>query len=184
MRIITVLAIFVLGLIIGASTVAYFVKGPLTYQQPQTTGSSEVIGIYFSPHAGCENAVLEWVQKANQSLHILIYSFTLDSIGDALIARHKQNIDVKVVFEKDQISQYSDYQRLRDVGVQVRSDTNSGYMHNKLMVVDGNYVLTGSFNWSSNAENVNDENLVVLRGSQTASAYESEFSKVWDQSES
>ncbi|MEM1515434.1 MAG: phospholipase D-like domain-containing protein [Thermoproteota archaeon] len=71
------------------------------------------LGIYFSPRGGCAQAIISLIEPANKSIHVLIYSFTLDSIGDALIAAYERGVDVKVVFEKDQIARYSKYWRLR-----------------------------------------------------------------------
>jgi len=142
----------------------------------------EVFGVYFSPRGGCENQVLYWIDRANVSIHTLIYSFTLDSIGDALVDAHSRGVEVQVVFEVQQISQYSEYQTLRAAGVAVRNDTNSDLMHNKVMIVDGMIVLTGSFNWSSSGENENNENLIVMNGTYVAGIYEGEFQKIWDES--
>lgn len=63
-----------------------------------------ILGVYFSPRRGCEDQVINWIDRANDSIHVLIYRFTLDSIGDALIAAHNRGVDVKVVFEEGQIS--------------------------------------------------------------------------------
>lgn len=142
----------------------------------------QVMEIYFSPNGGCEDSVLTWIGKANSSIHILIYSFTSDTVGDALLRATERVVEVKVVFEKSQISEYSEYQRLRDAGVEVRNDTNSRLMHNKVMIVDGIVVLTGSFNWSSSAQNYNDENLVVLRSRPVANSYEIKFQMIWEES--
>ena len=143
----------------------------------------EILGIYFSPRGGCEDMILYWISRANQSVHILIYSFTLDSIGNALVQARNRGVEVQVVFETGQISQYSEYQALKDAGVTVRTDTNSDLMHNKVMIVDGMIVLTGSFNWSSHAENDNNENLIVIEGTYVAAIYEGEFTKIWDESQ-
>jgi len=144
---------------------------------------TEILGIYFSPRGGCEDQVLYWISRANESIHILIYSFTLDSIGNALLQAHTGGVEVQVVFETSQISQYSEYQRLKDAGITVRTDTNPNSMHDKVMVVDGIVVLTGSFNWSDNGENNNNENLIVIECSFVAAIYEGEFTKIWDQSQ-
>jgi phosphatidylserine/phosphatidylglycerophosphate/cardiolipin synthase-like enzyme len=152
------------------------------YAQALQTKESEVKGVYFSPNGGCEEAVLAWIGRANESIHVLIFSFTLDSVGDALLDAYGRGVEVKVVFEKGQISQYSEYQRLADAGVSVRNDTNPDYMHDKVMIVDGAFVLTGSFNWSANAQENNNENLIVLEGEDIASAYEVVFQKIWTQS--
>ena len=59
-------------------------------------------------------------------------------------------------------------------------DTNSRYMHHKVMIVDGVIVITGSYDWTETAETYNDENLIVISSSQIASVYEEEFSRIWD----
>ena len=171
------LVVFVLGVLAGLAVgLAYF-----QFEAVQTV-EGDILGVYFSPNGGCEEQVLYWIGRANSSVHVLIYSFTLDSVGDALVEVHGRGVDVKVVFEKSQISQYSEYWTLRSAGVEVRNDTNSRFMHNKVMVVDGVIVLTGSFNWSTNAEKYNNENLVVVKGEDVATAYETEFWEVWNES--
>jgi len=128
------------------------------------------------------NRLVHWIDSANSSVHVLIYSFTLDEVGKALVSALHRGIDVKVVFEKDQISQYSEYGTLRAVGVPVKNDTNSALMHDKIAIVDGRIVLTGSYNWSSTAEERNNENLLVIRDPTLAQRFEAEFQKIWRES--
>jgi len=148
----------------------------------QSQVNTTVLGIYFSPKGGCESQVIEWVRRANRTIHILIYSFTLDSISDALIEAHSRGVEVKVVFEKNQVTRYSEYQKLKAAGIAVRNDTNSGYMHDKVMIIDGVIVLTGSFNWSAHAEEKNNENLIIIKSLYVAGVYEGEFEKIWTSS--
>ena len=142
----------------------------------------EVLGIYISPKGGCENQTLQLISKANTSIYILIYSFTLDSIGDALVDAHLRGVEIRAVFEKSQISQYSEYQKLKAAGIAVQNDTNSRSMHNKIMIVDGTIVTTGSFNWSNNGENYNDENLILINSTYVADIYLEEFARIWEKS--
>jgi phosphatidylserine/phosphatidylglycerophosphate/cardiolipin synthase-like enzyme len=142
----------------------------------------EVRGVYFSPDGGCKSQVIYWASRANQSIHVLIYSFTLDDVSDALIDAYNSGVEVRVVFEKQQISQYSEYPKLKQAGVAVRNDTNSAYMHNKVMIIDETIVLTGSFNWSAHAEEQNSENLIVIKSTHIAETYEQEFQKIWTES--
>ena len=142
----------------------------------------EILGVYFSPNGQCESKVIEWIGRANSSIHILIYSFTLDSVSDALITAHNEGIEIKIVFEKSQISQYSEYPTLKTAGVTVRNDTNSKLMHHKVMIVDETIVLTGSFNWSASGQESNNENLIVLNSTYIANIYEGEFQEIWSNS--
>ncbi|MEM2272773.1 MAG: phospholipase D family protein [Candidatus Bathyarchaeia archaeon] len=139
----------------------------------------EVLGIYFSPKGGCAQAIIDLIRSANKSIHVLIYSFTLDSIGYALVEAYKRGIDVKVVFEKGQVTEYSEYLRLRAAGVPVRNDTNPNLMHNKIMIVDSEIVVTGSYNWSRSAEEENNENMIIVRSRRIANEYERIFEEIW-----
>jgi phosphatidylserine/phosphatidylglycerophosphate/cardiolipin synthase-like enzyme len=58
-------------------------------------------------------------------------------------------------------------------------DENDAYMHNKFMVIDGKVVLTGSYNYSKQADTQNDENLIVIEDGKVARAYEDEFNEMW-----
>lgn len=169
----------IVGCLIAAAIIIYFPTDVAPIQLVQ----GDVVGVYFSPDGGCEAQVLYWIGRANTSIHVLIYSFTLDSIGEALVEAHDRGLDVKVVFEKSQVSQYSEYWRLSDAGVQVRNDTNSRFMHNKIMIVDDAIVLTGSLNYSESGINRNDENLIVIKSGDVASLYANEFNRVWEQGE-
>jgi phosphatidylserine/phosphatidylglycerophosphate/cardiolipin synthase-like enzyme len=142
--------------------------------------AQSILGVYFSPDGGCKSQLLYWISKANKSIHILIYSFTLDDVGTALVSAFQRGVEVKVLFEKSQISQYSKYPVLRDSGLSVRNDTNSESMHDKVMIFDGLIVLTGSYNYSQNAEERNNENLIVIQSETIAAAYEQEFLRVWN----
>ena len=138
-----------------------------------------ILGLYFSPDGECEAQVIDWIGRANSSIHVLIYSFTLDSVSDALIEAYNEGVEVNVVFEKSQNSKYSEYQKLKSAGIQVRNDTNSALMHHKVMIVDETIVLTGSFNWSANGQERNNENLLVIQSIYISSVYENEFQRIW-----
>lgn len=149
----------------------------------QILKTNSTISVNFSPKGGCAAKVIYWIGRANKTVHILIYDFTLDSIGNATIAAYKKGLDVKIVFEKEQNTKYSEYFRLQSAGakagVQIRNDTNSAIMHDKVAIIDGHIILTGSYNWTSNAENSNNENLIVIDSAQLAATYEKEFSRIW-----
>lgn len=172
-------SLVILALIVGVAI--GFLIAPIAQPQPERVVSVEnnIVGIYFSPDGECEAQVLYWIDQANSTIHVMIFSFTLDSVSNALIEAHQRGVEVKVVFERSQISKYSEYSTLANAGIQVRNDTNSRFMHNKVMIVDGIYVLTGSFNWSASAQESNDENLVVIKDSGYAQIYEEKFLEIW-----
>lgn len=97
--------------------------------------NTEILDINFSPNGGAASKVIHWIDQANESIHVLIYSFTNDEIGNAVVRAYQRGVEIKVVFEKSQVSKYSEYWKLKPIGVQVRNDTNSGLMHHKVAVI-------------------------------------------------
>jgi len=175
-----IIAVFVVGLLFGAILGIVYSMYTGRYLQP----SSPSYEIHFSPNGGCADTIVFWIGRANQSIHVLMYIFTLQNVAEALISAHDRGIEVKVVFDKSQIAGYSQYALLKSAGIELRNDTNpSGIMHNKVAIIDNRIVITGSFNWTNSAENSNNENLIVIHSVDAASRYESEFQNIWSQSQ-
>jgi phosphatidylserine/phosphatidylglycerophosphate/cardiolipin synthase-like enzyme len=65
--------------------------------------------------------------------------------------------------------------------VPVRQDGNPSFLHHKLIIVDNRIVITGSLNYSTNADTSNDENAIVIDNPNIASLYLQEFERVWAQ---
>jgi len=157
--------------------VASIPKVPVT----QTGASAQLVEYCFSPGGNCADVIVRWVDHANVSLHVLIYSFALDSLGDAVIRAKNRGLSVQVVIEKDNRNiKGSEWSRLKENGVDIRLDGNSADMHDKIAIIDSIIVITGSFNWSQNANERNNENLVVLRDQSWAQAFESQFTAIWN----
>jgi len=53
-------------------------------------------------------------------------------------------------------------------------------MHDKFMIVDKKIVSTGSYNWTTNATENNDENLLIITSAATAASYNKEFNRIWE----
>lgn len=189
-------AIFILGFVAGVFTQTYMVnlrarqagKSEMTVTMVKTVTIQSQFKVfhsyevYFSPKGGCEGALLYWIGRANSSIHIMVYSFTLDSLGEALISAHSRGVEVKVIMEEDQVSRYSEYEKLKRAGIPVRLDGNPALMHNKVAIIDGLILITGSYNWSKSAETRNNENLIIIMDKEIARLYEEEFTKLWRQS--
>lgn len=56
--------------------------------------------------------------------------------------------------------------------------TEQDFMHNKVLIIDDGIVVTGSFNFSENAE-LNDENMLIIRSAQVAAAYTTYFDRLY-----
>jgi phosphatidylserine/phosphatidylglycerophosphate/cardiolipin synthase-like enzyme len=134
----------------------------------------------FSRVERCDALLISLINRANRSVYVAVYSFTRDSLATALIYAKERGIEVRVVIERDRAyEQGSEYPRLKSAGVDVRLDGNPNSMHHKFMVIDGYIVVTGSYNWSSAAEDRNDENIVVIFDRDMAQRFVQEFERVW-----
>jgi phosphatidylserine/phosphatidylglycerophosphate/cardiolipin synthase-like enzyme len=137
----------------------------------------------FSPDDGCSAQLLKVIQNARQSIYFLAYSFTSDDLANAMIERLQQGVKIEGVMEGSQIESNSgsDYDRFRSAGLNVRLDANPNQMHDKVMVIDSQIVVTGSFNYTYSAENYNDENMLVIYNPQIAELYLAEFERIFNQ---
>jgi phosphatidylserine/phosphatidylglycerophosphate/cardiolipin synthase-like enzyme len=148
----------------------------------KTAALGDIQYVCFSRVDDCSLIIVNLIDSAEKYVHVAIYSFTLDSLGDALIRARDRGVDVKVVVENEQVEvKGSEYEKLLEAGVDVRLDGNQYLMHHKFIVVDGRVVVTGSYNWSYSAEERNDENMIVVSNPDVARLYEAEFQRVWGQ---
>jgi len=128
--------------------------------------------VYFSPHGGCTQAIVDNLNWAEKYVRVQAYSFTSKPIAEALIAAHKRGADVKVVLDKSQPhAKGGKIDMLVDAGIPVMIDKKHAIAHNKVIIIDGVTVLTGSFNFTNAAEDKNAENLLVIRDKVVARKY-------------
>ena len=152
-----------------AVLLAVFLCFPLPLQAKSAIEAEEV---YFSPMGGCTQAVVNNLDGAEKSVLVQAYSFTSKPIAEALIAAHKRGVNVKVLLDKSQLhGKGSKLDLLAKAGIPVMIDTKHAIAHNKVMIIDGVAVLTGSFNFTNAAEDKNAENLLIIRDKAIARKY-------------
>jgi phosphatidylserine/phosphatidylglycerophosphate/cardiolipin synthase-like enzyme len=137
----------------------------------------------FSPDDGCESKLVSLIESAQQSVHFLAFSFTSDGLADALIERMEAGVEVSGVMEEAQARSNSgtEFNRLLSAGADVRLDGNPRNMHHKVLIIDEQIVMFGSYNFSYYAETRNDENLIIMHHPQTAALFMEEFDKIYAQ---
>ena len=143
------------------------------------------IEVAFSPHAGATEAIVNLISEAKQTIRVAAYSFTSKDIAAALLQAHKRGVDVQVVLDKSNAkAKYTSATFLANVGIPTRIDYKYAIMHSKFMVIDGDTVETGSFNYTKAAEQHNAENLIIMRNyPNIAHQYQRDWQKLWDESE-
>ncbi len=112
------------------------------------------------------------IDAAKTTILVQAYSFTSAPIAKALVEAHKRGVDVRVILDKSQRTEkYSEADFLHNVGIPTWIDAKHAIAHNKVIVIDGETVITGSFNFTKAAEEHNAENMLVIRDSALAAKY-------------
>lgn len=160
-----ILASFIIGGISGYGTAAYWQVIPI-----QT--SSPTIQVRFSPGGACTAFTVQAIQAAKESILVQAYSFTAPEIINALIAAHQRGIAVKILVDRSQLTaRSSKVRQVLGAGIPIAIDKVPGIAHNKIMIIDDDCVLTGSFNWTVAAEKRNAENLLLIKDMHINSIY-------------
>ena len=140
--------------------------------QPIIRLNNETIETYFCPEDECEKKVVGEVSNAKESILFMTFSFTSSEISDAIVL---SGVPYRGIFEKSQISDYSEYTSLKNV----RVDGNPSLMHHKVFIIDNATVITGSFNPTQNGNAHNDENIMIIHDAELAKKYVNEFEMLW-----
>jgi phosphatidylserine/phosphatidylglycerophosphate/cardiolipin synthase-like enzyme len=141
--------------------------------------------VFFSPNGGCTEAIVNEISHAKSEIYVQAYSFTSAPIAKALVDAHKRGIKVEVILDKSQKKEkYTSATFLNNAGIPTYIDSKHAIAHNKIMVIDKETVITGSFNFTKAAEEKNAENLLILKNKELAAIYINNWNKHKDHSES
>ena len=114
--------------------------------------------------------------EARQTILVQAYSFTSAPIAAALVDASRRGVRVEAVLDKsNKTGRYSEADFLVNSQIPSWIDDRHAIAHNKVMVIDNNTVLTGSFNFTKAAEENNAENLLILRSPELAARYTANF---------
>jgi phosphatidylserine/phosphatidylglycerophosphate/cardiolipin synthase-like enzyme len=165
-----------------AAYIAFLLLSSLHADQFKATGT---IDVYFSPDGGGTQAIIRELDQARSEVLIQAYSFTSAPIAKAVVAAHRRGVRVTVVLDKSQkMQKYSSADFLARAGVPTYIDAEHAIAHNKVMIIDNETLITGSFNFTRAAEEKNAENLLVLKGNRPlAKRYVRNFEEHRDHSE-
>lgn len=144
--------------------------------------SGNVISVYFSPQDKVStNKIVPMINNARKYIYIPTFVLTDREITNALVKANQRGVDVRIIMDALNASvKHSKHSELRNYGVMVKTENYAGKMHSKSMVIDDEYVIVGSMNFSYSGENRNDENLVIVKNSQMAKFYKNFFLYQWD----
>lgn len=139
------------------------------------------VELYFSPSDRTTSKIEEAIYSADDNLSFALLSFTRNELGTAVMARHFGGADVRGIIENVNDSG-SEFPTFQQSGLAVYEHTLSASLHHKYAIIDEGtnsdpMVITGSHNWSSSAENLNDENTLIIHDARVANLFQQEFER-------
>lgn len=145
----------------------------LTSKPSTTVAATGSIEVAFSPNEGAEALVVKVIDSARTEIRMMSYSFTSPTVLKALLSARHRGVDVKLVADwesnasKTKDGNYKSpksiaaMSALVNAGADVLTIDKYAIAHDKVIVVDGTTVETGSYNYSASAANRNSENVLV-----------------------
>ena len=137
---------------------------------------------YFFPNPSNEQRVVNMFRTCKKTLDLAIFTFTRDSIAQAILEAHQRGVKIRCIGDDGNSKvKGSDVRLLASVGIPCKTDNNLRFhMHNKMAIIDNSVVITGSFNWTSQAVNKNQDNILFIEDKNIASQYTDYYNKIWE----
>ena len=133
---------------------------------------------FFTPGVDCEKNVVAAINGA-QKMDIAVYSITHPDITNAIIAAHNRGANIRIVTDRMMAkNKGSLVEKIRSAGIPVLTNKKHKIEHNKFAVFDDVHVVSGSYNWTTNASKFNSENCIFF--DQQNKEYTHRFEYLWD----
>jgi len=166
-----------------ASAAAGFGPPPADPVKPVSFAGGKYPRYAFSPQGGVEDMLVDAIGRSKHTIDVAMFSFYAQRVADALIAAKTRGVVVRVVGDGMQARRSQPMLALSK-GVDLRLSAGRGgvgAMHHKYALFDGALLMSGSYNFSANAEQFNFENDLFTVDPAEAAAFAGEFSAVWAQ---
>lgn len=133
---------------------------------------SSQIHACFEPKGNCAQQIINTISQAKRQVLVQVYSFTSIPIAQSLVAAKNRGIDIEILSDKSQLkSNGSVLPYLKNKNIFIKIDYLPAIAHNKIMIIDREIVITGSYNFTANAEKRNAENLLIIHDKTLAKNY-------------
>lgn len=154
---------------------------PSSRTEISATNSSKLpVSVCFTPNKQCQTNIVDAINSATKSIYVQAYSFTDKDIASALARAALHKVVVKVILDKsNRNDNRSAKEIIIDSHIPLRFDAPNGIAHNKIIIIDGNKVITGSYNYSAAAYKRNTENVLIINDPQLADKYTQNWQERW-----
>lgn len=142
------------------------------YADIYTVKDRPQVNVCFSPNGRCTEAIIKELNAARLEILVQAYSFTSAPIAKALLQAKKRGVSIQIILDKSQKTQkYSSYTFFQNQEIPIYIDCAHAIAHNKIIIIDRQIIITGSFNFTKAAEQKNAENLLIINSKELANIY-------------
>lgn len=164
----SIIALFMLGVSAGVAYEEMYGIGTWHSYNPET----EIFNVCFTPPSGCGSLIAQEITKAKFSVYVQAYGLTSHAIINQLKLARKRGVDITVLLDGGNLSDNKDVElELKSADINVYYDKMPGIAHNKVMIIDKQKVITGSFNFTGAADTRNAENVLLIDDRNIATIY-------------
>lgn len=137
------------------------------------------VSVCFTPGEQCDKKIISEIDSAKRTIYVQAYQLTSAPITDALARANRRGAKVLIILDKTQyrLKGYSAAIHFHDLHIPVWIDSKPAIAHNKVMIIDDKIVITGSYNFSANAQKRNAENMVIINSNDISNEYILNFNK-------
>jgi len=134
--------------------------------------------VYFSPNGGSMQAVVGAFSTARSEILVQAFSFSSPVLTDALLQAHRRGVKVTLILDKsERMEGLTPAVILSNAGIPVYLDGKHALANNRVIIIDQHILLTGSFNFSKASEEMNAENLLMLKSRELSTVYRDNWLK-------
>lgn len=140
------------------------------------------ISVFFAPKNNVfANELHNVLKSAQKTIYVEMFYLTNKYLVNDLILAKQRGADVKVILDASSANnEFSAHNKLRSAGIPVKIENWGGKMHTKAVIIDNEYYVIGSMNWTGKAELHNDENLLIIQNSALAKNATKHFNHLWN----
>jgi phosphatidylserine/phosphatidylglycerophosphate/cardiolipin synthase-like enzyme len=136
---------------------------------------------------GIAEALESLITKADHSIDVAVYRFNNPKLAGAIAGALERGIRIRLVLDQNKYEESAAARELFSAGTipfRLRYGRNGpgSKMHHKFAIIDGEVLVTGSYNWTIESEDQNYENLLILRDPEQVGIYQREFETLWAES--
>jgi phosphatidylserine/phosphatidylglycerophosphate/cardiolipin synthase-like enzyme len=145
------------------------------FTSPDPSGDPQLTG-------GMDSLVIADIAQAKESVDVVSFEYTLDSITEALIAAHDRGVQVRMVLDDGNLSEEDMLRltkQLQKAGIPIVWDQRAAFMHDKFVIIDRQVLWVGSWNLTVNDTYYNNNNAIRFILSDLAANYTAEFEEMF-----